>query len=320
MTRGDGLGTKNQETKDEMTVLASTSTPASTASLLLSSACTPKVVIQPTRGLLHIDWRGLFEYRDLLMLLVRRDFLSKYKQSILGPAWFVIQPLLTTIVFTVIFGNVAKLPSDGMPKMLFYLCALVPWNYFAANLNAISTTFVSNMNLFGKVYFPRLIVPLSVIVSNLITFAIQLLTFLGFFVFFKFFSAAGPLIKPNLELALMPLLLLQIAVFSLGVGLAISALTAKYRDLAYAMSFLVQLWMYATPVVYPLSMITNRNWQVVAAVNPMTAIVESFKHAFLGVGATDLRYTAISVGLTLIVLFLGLMFFGRAERTFVDTV
>jgi lipopolysaccharide transport system permease protein len=280
----------------------------------------PRIVIQPTKGLLRVDWRGLVEYRDLLVLLVRRDFLSKYKQSVLGPAWFVIQPLLTTVVFTVIFGNVAKLPSDDMPKMLFYLCALVPWNYFAANLNSTSTTFTSNMGLFGKVYFPRLIIPLSVIVSNLITFAIQLLTFLGFFVYFKFFSAAGSLIKPNIELALMPLLLLQIAALSLGFGLLFTSLTVRYRDLAYAMGFTVQLWMYATPVVYPLSMVTNLRWRTVAAINPMTAIVESFKHAFLGVGTVDIRYTAISVGLTLVVLFLGLVLFSRAERTFVDTV
>jgi lipopolysaccharide transport system permease protein len=280
----------------------------------------PRIVIQPTKGLLRVDWRGLVEYRDLLVLLVRRDFLSKYKQSILGPAWFVIQPLLTTIVFTVIFGRVANLSTDGMPKMLFYLCALVPWNYFAANLNATSTTFTSNIGLFGKVYFPRLIIPLSVVVSNLIVFAIQLLTFLGFFIYFKFFSAAGPLIKPNIELALMPLLLLQIAALSLGFGLLFTSLTVRYRDLAYAMAFMVQLWMYATPIVYPLSIVTRPGWRMIAALNPMTAIVESFKHAFLGAGTVNVRYTAISVGLTLVVLFLGLVLFSRAERTFVDTV
>lgn len=279
-----------------------------------------RTVIQPGTSWFRVDWRGLVEYRDLLMLLVRRDFLSKYKQSILGPAWFVIQPLLTTIVFTVIFGNVAKLPSDGMPKMLFYLCALVPWNYFAANLNVTSTTFTANMNLFGKVYFPRLVVPLSVVVSNLISLAIQLLTFLGFFVYFKFFSAAGPLIKPSLELMLVPLLVLQTAALSLGFGLLVTALTVKYQDLVYAMAFLVQLWMYATPVVYPLSMVTNMTWRTVAALNPMTAVVELFKHAFLGVGTVSPVYTIISVGLTLVVLFFGLVLFSRAERTFVDTV
>ena len=280
----------------------------------------PRVVIQPSKGLLHVDWRGLVEYRDLLLLLVRRDFLSRYKQSILGPAWFIIQPLLTTIVFTVIFGNVAKLPSDGMPKMLFYLCALVPWNYFAANLSATSTTFTANIGLFGKVYFPRLVVPLSVVVSNLVAFAIQLLTFLGFLVYFKFFTAAGPLIRPSLELVAMPLLVLQTAVLSLGFGLLVSALTVKYQDLVYAMGFLVQLWMYATPVVYPLSMVTSSKWRFVAALNPMTAVVELFKHAFLGVGTVRPQYTIVSVALTLVVLFLGLVLFNRAERTFVDTV
>ncbi|HTW92758.1 MAG TPA: ABC transporter permease [bacterium] len=280
----------------------------------------PRIVIQPSRGLLHVDWRGLAEYRDLLVLLVRRDFLSRYKQSILGPAWFVIQPVLTTVVFTVIFGNVAKLPSDGMPKLLFYLCALVPWNYFAANLNATSTTFTANISLFGKVYFPRLVVPLSAVVSNLIAFAIQLLTFLAFFTYFKFFSAAGPLIRPNVELLLMPLLVVQTAAVSLGFGLLVTALTVKYQDLVYAMAFLIQLWMYATPVVYPLSMVTNLKWRIVAALNPMTAVVELFKHAFLGVGTVSPRYTLISVAMTLLVLFLGLVMFNRAERTFVDTV
>jgi lipopolysaccharide transport system permease protein len=293
-------------------------TVASTGSIVASRR--PRIVIQPTRGFFRVDWRALVEYRDLLMLLVRRDFVSKYKQSILGPLWFIIQPLATTLVFTVIFGNVAKLPSDGMPRMLFYLCALVPWNYFAANLSSTSTTFTSNIGLFGKVYFPRLVVPLSLTVSNLITFGIQLITFLGFFVYFKFLSAAGPLIRPSLEIALVPLFLLQIAVLSLGFGLLISALTVTYRDLVYAMTFLVQLWMYATPVVYPLSMVTSHKWRVVAALNPMTAIVESFKHAFLGAGTVDLRYTSISVALTLVVFFLGLVFFTRAERTFVDTV
>ena len=263
--------------------MTSSSTPTLPSSLASASVRTARIVIQPTRGILRIDWQGLVEYRDLLFLLVRRDFLSKYKQSILGPAWFVINPLVTTIVFSVIFGNIAKLPSDGMPKMLFYLCALVPWNYFATNLTATSTTFTANMNLFGKVYFPRLIVPLSVVVSNLITFAIQLVAFLCFFFYYKFFTAAGALVRPSLELALVPFLLLQVALLSLGLGLGISALTAKYRDLAHAMGFVAQLWMYATPVVYPLSMVTNPRWRIVAALNPMTSVVESFKHAFLGV-------------------------------------
>jgi len=307
-----------RKTEDEMPTAGHPSSVSGQGSTATSRS--PRTIIQPSKGLLHIDWRGLLEYRDLLVLLVRRDFLAKYKQSVLGPLWFIIQPLATTIVFTVIFGNVAKLPSDGMPKMLFYLCALVPWNYFAVSLQSTATSFTTNMHLFGKVYFPRLIVPLSVVVSNLIAFAIQLLTFLGFFVYFKFFSVAGPLIRPSLELALVPVLLLQVALLSLGFGLLISALTVKYRDLVYAMTFLVQLWMYATPVVYPLSMVTKPSWRIIAALNPMTAVVESFKHAFLGVGTVSLTYTAISVGVTLAVLFFGLVLFSRAERTFVDTV
>jgi lipopolysaccharide transport system permease protein len=309
--------TAEGQTTDEM---AATGHPSSVPGPgLASTSRSARTVIQPSRGLLQVDWRGITEYKDLLFLLVRRDFLAKYKQSILGPLWFIIQPLATTIVFTVIFGNVAKLPSEGMPKMLFYLCALVPWNYFQTNVLTTSTTFTSNVSLFGKVYFPRLIVPLSVAVSTLITFTIQLLTFLGFFIYFKFFTTAGPLIRPGVEIALLPLLLLQIAVLSLGFGMFLASLSVKYRDAIYAMNLLVQLWMYATPIVYPFSMIPHR-WRLLAAVNPMAGIVESFKHAFLGVGTVNLLYSAISVGVTLVVLFLGLVLFARAERTFVDTV
>jgi len=306
-----------RKTEDEMPTAGHPSSVSGQGSTATSRS--PRTIIQPSKGLLHIDWRGLLEYRDLLVLLVRRDFLAKYKQSVLGPLWFIIQPLATTIVFTVIFGNVAKLPSDGMPKMLFYLCALVPWNYFAVSLQSTATSFTTNMHLFGKVYFPRLIVPLSVVVSNLIAFAIQLLTFLGFFVYFKFFSVAGPLIRPSLELALVPVLLLQVALLSLGFGLLISALTVKYRDLVYAMTFLVQLWMYATPIVYPLSQIPVQ-WQWVFALNPMTAVIEMFRYAFLGSGAIKPWVLGVSLSMTILILAIGIVLFSRVEKTFMDTI
>ena len=259
-----------------------------------------EIIIQPNRSWFHIDWRGLSHYRDLLFLLVRRDFVSKYKQTILGPAWFVIQPLLTTLVFTIIFGKVAKIPTDGLPPALFYLCGLLAWRYFASCLTTTSTSFTANANLFGKVYFPRLIMPLSVVISNLFAFAIQLVTFLAFLFYFKYLTQAGIDIKPNLSIFALPLLLLQTAAISLGVGLWLSALTAKYRDFQFLMGFLVQLWMYATPVIYPMSIVQEK-WKPILALNPMAPIVESYRYAFLGTGITNPSYLMISITTTIFV-------------------
>lgn len=276
-----------------------------------------EIIIQPNRSWFHIDWREFLHYRDLLFLLVRRDFVSKYKQTILGPAWYIIQPLLMTLVFTIIFGKVAKIPTDGLPPALFYLCGLLAWRYFADCLTTTSTSFISNANLFGKVYFPRLIVPLSVVISNLFAFAIQLVTFLGFFFYFKYFTPAGLTIRPNLFILALPLILLQTAAISLGIGLWMSALTAKYRDFQFLMGFLVQLWMYATPVIYPMSIIPEK-WKVLLALNPMAPIVESFRYAFLGTG--DKNYLLISGIVTIFVLLTGILIFNKTERTFIDTV
>jgi len=278
-----------------------------------------EVVIKPNRSWFYIDWRGLLRYRDLLLFLVRRDFIAMYKQTILGPAWYVIQPLAMTLVFTVIFGKVAKISTDGIPPMLFYLCGLVIWRYFSLCVNKTSATFVTNAKLFGKVYFPRLVSPLSVIISNLIAFAIQLITFFGFFIYFKFFTEAASIIKPNMFILILPLLLLQTAALSLGVGLWVSALTAKYRDFQFLMTFLTQFWMYATPIIYPLSVIPEK-WRFIMALNPMASIVEAFKYAFLGSGTVNLQYLMVSAGMTVIILLSGLFLFNKVERTFVDTV
>lgn len=283
------------------------------------SDTTYEITIHSNRSWFHLDWHGLWEYRDLLFLLVRRDFVAKYKQTVLGPAWFILQPLLTTIVFTVIFGKVAKIPTDGLPPTLFYLCGLVPWSYFSQCLNGASTSLVGNAGLFSKVYFPRLVVPLSGVLSNLIAFAIQLTTFLGFWVYFKLFTAVGPDIKPNMMLMALPLLLLETAALGLGVGLWMSALTAKYRDFTHLLGFLTQLWMYATPIIYPLSKIPAR-WQVVAVLNPMAGIVESYKYAFMGAGTVKASYLLISAAITLFLLLTGVLVFNKVERTFVDTV
>jgi lipopolysaccharide transport system permease protein len=276
-------------------------------------------IIEPSSSWLRVPWRDIVQYRDLLFLLVKRDFISRYKQTILGPLWFVIQPLLTTIVFTVIFGKVAKIPTDGLPPMLFYLCGMLGWSYFSQCMLGTSSTFINNAGLFGKVYFPRLIVPLSVIISNLIAFAIQLATFMCFWIYFKFFTPAGADIHISPSLIVLPALLLQTAAIGLGVGLWMSALTAKYRDFGHLSGFLTQLWMYATPVVYPLSLISKK-WRWLISLNPMTGIVESFKYVFLGVGTVDAGYLAISAGMTIIVLISGVLIFSRTERTFIDTV
>jgi lipopolysaccharide transport system permease protein len=276
-------------------------------------------IIEASSSWFRIPWRELVQFRDLLFLLVRRDFVSRYKQTILGPAWFVIQPLLTTIVFTVIFGKVAKIPTDGLPQMLFYLCGLVGWSYFSQCMQGTSTTFVSNAGLFGKVYFPRLVVPLSVVIANLMAFAIQLATFLCFWVYFKFFTSVGASFHMTSYLFALPALLLQTAAVGLGVGLWMSALTAKYRDFVHLSSFLTQLWLYATPVAYPLSRVPMK-WRWIWSLNPMTGIVESYKLAFLGVGTVNWHYLAISVGTTVVLLVTGLFIFSKTERSFIDTV
>jgi len=279
-----------------------------------------ELIIEPSRGLLRIDWHGMLHYRDLLFLLVRRDFLAQYKQTILGPLWFIIQPLLTTLVFTMIFGYVAKIPTDGVPPMLFYLCGMSVWSYFAACLGSTANTFIANSGIFGKVYFPRLIVPLSVVVSRLIAFGIQLGTFLAFLIYFKYFTAAGPVLHPSWGwLMATPALVLQSAALGLGVGLWISALTTKYRDFAFLATFLTQLWMYASPVVYPISQVPER-WMWLAALNPMTGIIEAYRKAFLGVGVVSPHLISMSVCITALVLLTGLIMFSRAEKTFVDTV
>ena len=279
----------------------------------------PVYIIQPTSSWFRVPWRELVQYRDLLFLLVRRDFVSRYKQTILGPLWFVLQPLLTTVVFTVIFGNFAKIPTDGLPPILFYLCGMLAWGYFAQCMGGTSTTFVANTNLFGKVYFPRLVIPIAVVLSNLIAFGIQLATFLCFWLWFKFFTFAGANFHATWLLLVLPVLLIQTAAISLGVGLWLSALTAKYRDFVHLASFLTQLWMYATPVVYPLSQVPVK-WRGVIAANPMTGVVEAYRYAFLGAGTIEPVYMAISAGTTLIVLLTGIVYFSRVERTFVDTV
>jgi lipopolysaccharide transport system permease protein len=275
------------------------------------------MIIEPQRSLLDLRLGELWKYRDLVMLFVRRDFVSVYKQTILGPLWYLIQPLLTTLTFTVIFGNIASLPTDGLPQFLFYMSGTVVWSYFAACLTKTSETFVNNANLFGKVYFPRLAVPVSILISNLVTFLIQ---FAMFLVFVAFFALRGTPIRFNwLWIALSPLLMLMMAGLGLGFGIIISSLTTKYRDLRFLVTFGVSLLMYATPVIYPVSSIPER-FQWIIQANPMTPIVEAFRYAFLGAGTVNTYQLLYSFGFMLVVVFLGSVIFNRVEQTFMDTV
>jgi lipopolysaccharide transport system permease protein len=278
-----------------------------------------EIIIQPNRSWFYVDWRGLLHYRDLLFLLVRRDFLARYKQTILGPAWFILQPLLTTLVFTVIFGRVTKIPTDGLPPMMFYLCGLLAWSYFAQCLGAIASSLTSNAGLFSKVYFPRLIIPLSIVMSNCFALLLQLATFMGFYVYFKFFTSAGIVMNPNHALFYLPVLFLQSAAIALGVGLWIAALTVRYRDFQHLVPFMTQLWMYATPIIYPMSEVSEK-WRWVILINPMASIVESYRFAFFGVGVIDSEKISISFVFTAALLVSGLLIFNKAERTFVDTI
>lgn len=274
------------------------------------------LIIEPKRNLLDLRLGELWKYRDLVLLFVRRDFVSVYKQTILGPLWYLIQPLLTTLTFTVIFGNIAQLPTDGLPQFLFYMSGIVIWTYFADCLIKTSNTFVNNANLFGKVYFPRLAVPVSILISNLITFTIQFGLFL---LFVAYFALRGSTIQPNLWILSTPLLLLIMAGLGLGFGILISAMTTKYRDLRFLVSFGVTLLMYATPVIWPVSMIPER-YQFLIKLNPMTPIVETFRYAFLGAGSINPLELVYSFGFMVVTVILGSVVFNRVEATFMDTV
>lgn len=273
-------------------------------------------IIEPQTRLLDLGLSDVWRYRDLIMLFVRRDFVSTYKQTILGPIWFFIQPLLTTITFILIFGRVAKLSTDGLPMMVFYLAGITVWNYFAQTLTATSTVFKDNAQMFGKVYFPRLTMPLSIVISNLVRFGIQFSLFMAVWIYY---FVQGEAIKPNWTIVLTPFLILLMGIMSLGLGMIFSALTTKYRDLAMLLTFGIQLLMYATPVIYPLSSLSDKyRWIIVA--NPMTSVVETFRYAFLGSGTFNWSYIAYSLVFSFIILFVGVVTFNKVQKSFTDTV
>lgn len=266
----------------------------------------------------RIDWRELWEYRDLLSLLVKRDLTAIYKQTILGPLWFIIQPLLTTIVFTVIFGKVGGLSTDGIPHFIFYMSGTILWTYFQGVLNHGANSLVSNTTVLSKVYFPRLVIPLSGVFTNFMHLLLNYVMFLGFYLYFLVFTKSG--MQPNAVMWLQPVLILQCALMGLGFGLWVSALTIKYRDLRFALPFLTQLWMYATPIVYPASLVVSPHWRFLLWLNPMTAVVEFSRYGFTGRGAADVAGYSLSWAVTVLVLAGGLFLFNKVQRTFVDTI
>lgn len=272
--------------------------------------------ISAEHSLLDLKLKDTWEYRDLLWLLVRRDFVSLYKQTILGPLWYIIQPVLTTVMFTLVFGKIAGISTDGLPGPLFYMAGITLWNYFADCFLKNSNVFRDNAGVFGKVYFPRLVVPFSIIISNMVRFGIQLLLFCCFA---GYYALQGTVLHPNSYALLFPVLVVLTAAMGLGAGMIVSALTTKYRDLSFLVSFGMQLLMYATTVIYPLASAPEKYKWLIAA-NPMTAIIETFRYGFLGKGSFDWGMLGYAALFALVALLAGIIVFNKVEKRFIDTV
>ena len=273
-------------------------------------------VLSPETRWLDFRLGELWRYRDLVALFVRRDFLAQYKQTILGPAWHVIQPILTTVTFTIVFGRIARIPTDSLPPFLFYFAGYVIWSYFATTLTKISNTFVANASMFGKVYFPRMAIPVSISISSMIAFGIQFALFLGFLAYFKL---RGSPVDPNAWLLAAPILVVLMGALGLGFGIIVSSLTTRYRDMSHLVTFGVQLLMYATPIVYPLSAVPE-DYRLLVLLNPMSSLVEAFRFGFLGAGTVSYGHLAYSAVFTVVILICGVLLFNRVERNFMDTV
>lgn len=276
-------------------------------------------VIKPKERLLQVDFKELWRYRDLCMLFVRRNITTQYKQTILGPLWYIIQPAMTVIMYMVVFGGIAKIPTDGLPQPLFYLSGICLWQYFNDCLSKTSSTFTANAGIFGKVYFPRMVVPISTVISNLLRFGVQFGLFLVVYAVYQLFVMPGQ-IHTNWYALLLPVLVLMLAGLALGFGVLFSSLTTKYRDMQLLMDFFVRLWMYATPVIYPLSTITNEKLRFVMSLNPLTGIVEAFKYGFLGEGQFSWGLLGYSFAFMVVLIAVGVVVFNRVQRTFMDTV
>ena len=277
---------------------------------------TSSVTIEAKAKWLSLDLSEIWKYRDLILLLVKRDFVAIYKQTILGPAWFIVQPLLSTLIYTVVFGNIARIPTDGIPPLLFYLSGIIVWNLFASCVTKTADTFIANAGIFGKVYFPRLSVPIAIIITNAITFAIQFAVLLLFLLFF--YLRGAPVIISG-WIALAPLAIILLAAFGMGFGIIISSVTTRYRDLSFLVGFGMQLWMYATPVVYPMSRVPE-HWRWVFVINPVAIITECFRYMVLGVGTFDGLTLFFDLIIGFLVFFVGIILFHRMERTFIDVI
>lgn len=272
-------------------------------------------VIESKSSIFDLRLKELWHYRDLLVMFVRRDFITVYKQTILGPLWFFVQPILTTITFTVIFGNIAQISTDGAPQLVFYMSGITVWNYFSTCLTSVSGVFNANAGIFGKVYFPRLIMPLTIVISNLMKFLVQYCMFLIFVMYFY----SQQKIHPNAWMFLTPFIILLMAIISMGIGLILSSMTTKYRDLNQLISFGIQLFMYATPVIYPSSSIpVNYAWLV--NLNPLVSLFDYMRYAYLGVGHFNFMSLLYPAFFSLVVLIIGVMVFNKVQKTFMDTV
>ena len=274
------------------------------------------MVIEPQTSWFDLRLNELWAYKDLLFIMVKRDFIAAYKQTILGPIWHFLQPLFTTIVFVVVFGRIARIPTDNIPPPLFYLCGLTLWNYFSACLNGTSNTFIANAGIFGKVYFPRLIIPLSVVISNAIKLGIQFLLLMAIMLYY---ALSGYFLNISVNILWIPVIVVIVALLGLALGILISALTTKYRDMSVLMSFAVQLLMYATPIIYPLSFIPEK-YKTLIGLNPLTWLTEAFRNGLLGEGVMNLPMLGYSAALTLVFLLVSIIVFSKVERTFMDTV
>ena len=276
-------------------------------------------IIQPKEKLLQINLREIWDYRDLCSLFVKRNITTQYKQTVLGPLWYLIQPMITVVMYMVVFGGIAKISTDGLPQPLFYLGGICMWQYFNDCLTKTSSTFTANAGIFGKVYFPRLIMPISTVASNLLRFAIQFGLFMAVYAVYQIWIIPGE-IHTNWYALLLPVLVLMLAGLALGFGILFSSMTTKYRDMQLLLDFFVRLWMYATPVIYPLSTITNEKLRLIMSLNPLTGIVEAFKYGFLGQGQFSWAMLAYSFGFMVVLLAIGIVIFNRVQKTFMDTV
>ncbi|MCQ2347495.1 MAG: ABC transporter permease [Paludibacteraceae bacterium] len=279
-----------------------------------------ELLITPKDRLLAVDWKEMWRYRDMYWLFVMRSFRTAYKQTVLGPLWFLITPVLSVIVYVAVFGGIANIPTDGVPPVLFYLLGISVWGYFASCLNSTSNSFVSNADIFGKVYFPRMIMPLVAVTVNVLSFLIQLVIFFAFYAYYRFFPIEGMELHIHWQVVLFPVLMFVLAMMAVGFGMIFSSMTTKYRDLQIALAKIISLWVYVTPVIYPLSMVTNKTLYTAMSLNPVTPVMEAIKYSLLGVGEFSWLWLGYSLLCTIVLLIFGLMLFNKVQKSFMDTV